>query len=379
MTKFWNWIRDDEGERILRLEGPIDEQNTWGDGITPSAFRDELEAEEGDVTVWINSPGGSVFCGAEIYNMLCDYKGKVTVKIDAIAASAASVIAMAGDRVLISPVGMIVVHDPMTIAMGNTRDMEKAITTLNEVKESLINAYVKKSGLSRNKVAKLMSEETWLNARKAVEYGFADEILFENDKQLDNDEQDDTDHEDNDNTDGDEKDGKKEKTISNYSPVWQFSSKLMEETILNQLSGEDLNEGREQDPPNPKAQEPAEEGVTETTEPTDEVTPIEDEITETDEPTDVEGEPEEEAPDKIGEPIDVTGLLSAVDELLAAVDDLLTTVDVHHETVVDSAADPPQTIMDIEEVETITIGLDGKTEDGSMPYTLLKKQLEYLR
>ena len=143
MTKFWNWVRD-EGERILRLEGPIDEQNIWGDGITPSAFRDELEAEEGDVTVWINSPGGNVFCGAEIYNMLCDYKGKVTVKIDAIAASAASVIAMAGDRVLISPVGILYLHDPMTVACGNTRDMEKAITTLNEVKESLINAYVKK-------------------------------------------------------------------------------------------------------------------------------------------------------------------------------------------------------------------------------------------
>ena len=244
MTKFWNWVRD-EGERILRLEGPIDEQNTWGDGITPSAFRDELEAEEGDVTVWINSPGGSVFCGAEIYNMLCDYKGKVTVKIDAIAASAASVIAMAGDRVLISPVGMMVLHDPMTVAFGNTRDMEKAITTLNEVKESLINAYVKKSGLSRNKVAKLMSEETWLNARKAVEYGFADEILFEDDKkEQDNDDPDEND----DNTDGDEKDGKKETTIKSYSPVWQFSSKLMEKTILNQLSGEDLNEGREQDP-----------------------------------------------------------------------------------------------------------------------------------
>ena len=375
MTKFWNWIRDDEGERILRLEGPIDEQNTWGDGITPSAFRDELEAEEGDVTVWINSPGGSVFCGAEIYNMLCDYKGKVTVKIDAIAASAASVIAMAGDRVLISPVGMIVVHDPMTIAMGNTRDMEKAITTLNEVKESLINAYVKKSGLSRNKVAKLMSEETWLNARKAVEYGFADEILFEDEKkQPDEDDPDNNDpDEDDDNTDGDEKDGKKEKTIKSYSPVWQFSSKLMEETILNQLSGEDLNEGGEQDPTDPEAQEPAEERVTETTEPTDEVT------LNVVESTDEEGETEEEAPDKIGEPIDVTGLLSAVDELLAAVDDLLTTVDVHHETVVDSAADMPQIITDIEEPETITIGFDGKTEDGSMPYTLLKKQLEYLR
>ena len=292
MTKFWNWIRDDEGERILRLEGPIDEQNTWGDGITPSAFRDELEAEEGDVTVWINSPGGSVFCGAEIYNMLCDYKGKVTVKIDAIAASAASVIAMAGDRVLISPVGILYLHDPMTVACGNTRDMEKAITTLNEVNESLINAYVKKSGLSRNKVAKLMSEETWLNARKAVEYGFADEILFADNKQPDNEEQDDPD-EDNDNTDGDEKDGKKEKTISNYSPVWQFSSKLMEETILNQLSGEDLNEGGEQDTSDPEAQEPAEEGVTETTDEVapDVVEPIEDEATETDKPTDEE-EPE---------------------------------------------------------------------------------------
>ena len=365
MTKFWNWIRDDEGERILRLEGPIDEQNTWGDGITPSAFRDELEAEEGDVTVWINSPGGSVFCGAEIYNMLCDYKGKVTVKIDAIAASAASVIAMAGDRVLISPVGMMVLHDPMTVAFGNTRDMEKAITTLNEVKESLINAYVKKSGLSRNKVAKLMSEETWLNARKAVEYGFADEILFEDDKKEPDEEPDEND----DNTGGDEKDGKKETTIKSYSPVWQFSSKLMEETILNQLSGEDLNEGREQDPTDPEAQEPAEEGVTETTEPTDEVTPLEDEVTETDEPID------EEAPDKIGEPIDVTGLLSAVDELLAAVDDLLTTVDVHHEI----AAVTSQTITDSEKPEPLTIGLDGKTEDGSMPYTLLKKQLEYLR
>ena len=291
----------------------------------------------------------------------------MTVKIDAIAASAASVIAMAGDRVLISPVGMMVLHDPMTVAFGNTRDMEKAITTLNEVKESLINAYVKKSGLSRNKVAKLMSEETWLNARKAVEYGFADEILFEDEKkQPDEDDPDNNDpDEDDDNTDGDEKDGKKEKTIKSYSPVWQFSSKLMEETILNQLSGEDLNEGGEQDTSDPEAQEPAEEGVTETTEPTDEVM----EPTETDEPID------EEAPDKIGEPIDVNGLLSAVDGLLAAVDDLLTTVDVHHEI----AADTSQTITDSEKPEPLTIGLDGKTEDGSMPYTLLKKQLEYLR
>ncbi|MBQ9308930.1 MAG: Clp protease ClpP, partial [Clostridia bacterium] len=178
MKKFWNFIRNDEGERILRLEGPVDEDNFWGDEVTPKAFREELEAEDGDVTVWINSPGGNVFAAAEIYTMLCDHKGHITVKIDAIAASAASVIAMAVDRVLMSPVAMLMIHDPMTIAMGNAKDMEKAIATLNEVKASIINAYQKKTGLSRNKISQLMEDETWMNAKKAVELGFADEILF---------------------------------------------------------------------------------------------------------------------------------------------------------------------------------------------------------
>lgn len=176
MKKFWNFVRNDSGERILRLEGPVDEDNFWGDEVTPKAFREELEAEEGDVTVWINSPGGNVFAAAEIYTMLCDHKGRITVKIDAIAASAASVIAMAGERVLMSPVAMLMIHDPMTIAMGNAKDMEKAITTLNEVKASIINAYQKKTGLSRNKISQLMEDETWMNARRAVELHFADAI-----------------------------------------------------------------------------------------------------------------------------------------------------------------------------------------------------------
>ena len=109
--KFWDFIKNDAGERVLRLEGPIDSDNFWGDEITPKMFREELEAGEGDITVWINSPGGNVFSAAEIYTMLCDYKGKVTVKIDAIAASAASVVAMAGERVLMSPVSMLMIHD----------------------------------------------------------------------------------------------------------------------------------------------------------------------------------------------------------------------------------------------------------------------------
>ena len=178
MKKFWSWIRDDTGGRVLRLEGPIDSESFGGDEITPKMFRDELDEEDGDITVWINSPGGNAFAAAEIYTMLLEYKGAVTVKIASIAASAASVVAMAGSRVLMSPTALLMIHDPSTIAMGNAKDMEKAIETLNEVKESIINAYAAKSGLRRGKIAELMSNETWMNAKKAVELGFADEVLF---------------------------------------------------------------------------------------------------------------------------------------------------------------------------------------------------------
>ena len=179
MKKFWNWIHDDSGGRVLRLEGPIDNDNFWGDEITPAMFRDDLEAEDGDVTVWINSPGGNVFAAAEIYTMLKEYAGAVTVRIASIAASAASVIAMAGDQVQMSPTALLMIHDPSTIAMGNAKDMEKAIETLNEVKESIINAYIAKTGLRHNKVAELMESETWMNAKKALDLGFCDEILYE--------------------------------------------------------------------------------------------------------------------------------------------------------------------------------------------------------
>ena len=106
MKKFWNWIKNSDDTRILRLEGPIDEESFWGDEITPQMFRDELESGEGDVTVWINSPGGDCIAAAQIYTMLKEYPGKVTVKIDGMAASAASVVAMAGDSVLMSPVSI---------------------------------------------------------------------------------------------------------------------------------------------------------------------------------------------------------------------------------------------------------------------------------
>ena len=112
--------------------------------------------------------------------MLRDYPGKVTIKIDGLAASAASVIAMAGDTVLVSPVSMIMIHNPSTVAMGNSAEMQKAIEMLDEVKNSIINAYQVKTGLSRNKLSKLMDEETWMDAGKAVELHFADAVTERN-------------------------------------------------------------------------------------------------------------------------------------------------------------------------------------------------------
>lgn len=180
-TKFWNWTKNEETQaRILHLNGTIAEESWFDDDVTPQLFKDELDAGSGDVTVWINSPGGDCVAAAQIYNMLKDYKGNVTVKIDGIAASAASVIAMAGSTVLMSPVSMLMIHNPMTIAMGNVDEMQKAIEMLESVKDSIVNAYELKTGMSRAKISHLMDAETWMDAYKAVELGFADDILFRN-------------------------------------------------------------------------------------------------------------------------------------------------------------------------------------------------------
>lgn len=176
--KFWNWVKNDaEEERTLILNGEISDETWYGDEVTPKLFEKELNAGTGNITVWINSPGGCVFAAAQIYNMLMEYKGDVTVKIDALAASAASVIAMAGTKVLMSPVGLMMIHNPMTIAIGDSKEMQKAGEMLDEVKESIMNAYEVKTGLSRARISHLMDAESWFNAKKAVELGFADGIL----------------------------------------------------------------------------------------------------------------------------------------------------------------------------------------------------------
>lgn len=221
MNKFWNWITNEAtNDRTLVLDGVIAEDAWWGDEVTPKAFRADLESGNGDITVWINSPGGDVFAAAQIYNMLKEYEGKVTVKIDSIAASAASVVAMAGDVVIATPVSMLMIHNPATIAMGDHKEMEKAIAVLAEVKESIINAYHDKTGLSRAKLSTLMENETWMNAKKALELGFVDKIAY-NEPEPDEDD--------------DEEEEEEEKLTNSLKPVL-FSRKSFAESITNKIA-----------------------------------------------------------------------------------------------------------------------------------------------
>ncbi len=179
-------------------------------------FRDELFAGDGDVVIWINSPGGDCIAASQIYAMLMDYKGNVTVKIDGIAASAASVIAMAGTKVLMAPTALMMIHNPATAAFGDHVDMEKAIAMLNEVKESIINAYELRTGLSHAQLSHMMDDETWMNAKKAIELGFADDTL------------------------------KDEKGSADES-AYAFAASAVEQTLLNKIS--EKAKGRKEEKP----------------------------------------------------------------------------------------------------------------------------------
>lgn len=250
--KFWNWIKNEDEsvpdmERTLFLNGMISDETWYGDEVTPQLFKDELNVGSGNITVWINSPGGDVFAAAQIYNMLRDYKGSVTVKIDGIAASAASVIAMAGNMVCVSPVAMMMIHNPATMAMGEAKDMQKAIAMLNEVKESILNAYESKTGLTRARLSHMMDDETWFNAKKAVELGFADKILFDSDEEEDEKKKkpDEPEEKPEEGSEGEEEekkdDGEKEKKkkLPFQQDSMMFSTKAMNESFLSKVSHTD--------------------------------------------------------------------------------------------------------------------------------------------
>ena len=178
MRHFWNWVKNADETRTLFLEGVIAEESWFSDEVTPAMFKEELFAGNGPILLHINSPGGDCIAASQIYTMLMDYPHDITVQIDGMAASAASVIAMAGTKVCMSPTSMMMIHNPFTCAMGDSDEMRKAIQLLDEVKESIINAYEIKTGLSRTKLSHLMDSETWMNAMKAKELGFCDEVLY---------------------------------------------------------------------------------------------------------------------------------------------------------------------------------------------------------
>lgn len=185
---FWNFVQDEGNpeEVELRIEGEIvSDDDAWiyeWFGIpaaSPNAFRAALAEHKGkNINVWIDSWGGDTTAAAGIYNALKEHNGKVTVKIDGKAVSAASVIAMAGEEVKISPLGILMIHNPWTGVKGEAKDMRHMADVLDEVKDTIINAYQMKTGRSRNKISKMMDEETWMSPKKAMSEGFVDEILY---------------------------------------------------------------------------------------------------------------------------------------------------------------------------------------------------------
>ncbi|MBQ8616284.1 MAG: Clp protease ClpP [Clostridia bacterium] len=177
--KFWNVLPE---ENILRIDGEIASESWWGDEVTPREFREDLNRIQGDVTVFISSPGGDVVAASEIYTALKEHKGHVTVMIDGVAASAASVIAMAGDTVRMAPTAYLMIHRAGTVAWGNVDDMDEAARQLREIDDGIILAYQTRSHLSRDELLNLMKQESWLNAASALEYGLIDEIAYRNEE-----------------------------------------------------------------------------------------------------------------------------------------------------------------------------------------------------
>ena len=257
MKRFWNWIPPEttnpdiqEDVRVLRINGAIAEESWLDDDVTPAIFASELNAGSGPVTVWLNSPGGDVVAAARIYNMLLDYPGTVTVNIDGIAASAASVIAMAASHVAMSPVSMLMIHNPATLAMGDKTELSRALDMLESVKDSIINAYQLKTGLSRAKLSKLMDAETWMDATAAIELGFADELLTGKRAPTPDKEDEESEEPDEDDSGGDDEQGparKKPPLPPKNKGGVVFSRKVTEQRLVAQLA----MHGKSAAPPGP--------------------------------------------------------------------------------------------------------------------------------
>lgn len=166
--------------RELKLNGYIDEESCFGDEMTPQSVHDALYGEKGDLTddvhITLNSYGGSVNAATQIHDVISAYPGKVHITISGTAASAAVGLVMAADELDMTAGSMMMIHDPVAMAYGNARDMQSMIETLNTAKDSILNVYEGRIKITRDKAADLMSAETWMDSKTALEYGFIDGI-----------------------------------------------------------------------------------------------------------------------------------------------------------------------------------------------------------
>lgn len=180
-SKFWNFTAKSKDDGELTLYGDISSVSWFGDEITPVQFKQDLDGL-GDIknlNIYINSGGGDVFAGQAIYSIIKRHKANKTVYVDGLAASIASVIAMAGDKVVMPSNAMMMIHDPYTIMIGNATEMRKMADDLEKITESIVNVYAEKSGMNDMDILALMNVETWMTAEDAKQYGFADEVEAE--------------------------------------------------------------------------------------------------------------------------------------------------------------------------------------------------------
>ena len=176
--KFWNFKALDEKTGELTLYGEISNETWWGDEVTPKQFKEDLDAL-GDIdvlNVYINSPGGDVFAGQAIYSMLKRHKAKVHVYVDGLSASIASLITMAGDKVIMPKNAMMMIHSPWTIAVGNAQEFRKMADDMDKIRDSMVVAYEERSALTKDEILDMLDAETWLSADDCLKYGFVDEI-----------------------------------------------------------------------------------------------------------------------------------------------------------------------------------------------------------
>jgi ATP-dependent Clp protease protease subunit len=186
---FWRVVDatgSESGEPEIEFYGVISEFSWFEDDITPNKFKADLNrlGQGGPVTIRINSPGGEVWAASTIRAIMMDYPGRITVRIDGLCASAATIVATAGDRVLMQDSAYFMIHEAWLIAIGNVEDLKKAIDFLKVTNQGIVETYQSKTGMDSDKLAKLMKDATWMTARQAKENGFIDEVITSTGKTL---------------------------------------------------------------------------------------------------------------------------------------------------------------------------------------------------